>query len=265
MKPNESVLKEFNLQGDIEFLPGGEGKSYKVGAIVLKHVDISSEEYTNWVADLFSKIEENGFRVAKPVKNVNGNWVTPDGWSAWEFLEGNHDYKDQVKQSIDAIITFHNAIKSFPKPVFLGEDDTPYIRADKYTWGARPKNIHPDLKDLVESLYSLRKPVNGLENQIIHGDLNPDNILVSDSLPPAIIDMTPYWRPAEFALAIYAYWIACYRDEQDVLNFFKDIKKFDQMLVRAGIRMLLIMSEFNKIHELDKYKRATEIVLQRVR
>jgi hypothetical protein len=35
------------------------------------------------------------------------------------------------------------------------------------------------------------------------------------------------------------------------------------MLVRAGIRMLLIMSEFNKINDLEKYRRATEIILKR--
>ena len=37
------------------------------------------------------------------------------------------------------------------------------------------------------------------------------------------------------------------------------------MLVRAGIRMLLIMSEFDKVHELDKYKKATRIILKRVK
>ncbi len=84
-------------------------------------------------------------------------------------------------------------------------------------------------------------------------------------MPPGIIDIAPYWRPPEFALAVYAYWIAAWRDEEELLEHFQDIKEFDQMLVRAGIRMLLIMSEFNKIHELEKYKKATEIILKRIK
>ncbi len=264
MNPNENVLKQFNLKGEVEFLPGGEGRAYKVGQVVLKHINKDSEEYTKWIADLFSETQEDGFRVAKPIKNIDGIWVTDNGWSAREFLEGSHNYKDSIKTSIQAITAFHKAIEDFSKPDFLGKEDSPYIRADTYAWGDKPESIHEDIKNLVEALYAIRKPVVGLKEQIIHGDLNPNNILVSDSLPPAIIDITPYWRPIEFALAIYAYWIACYRDEKEILNYFKDIKEFDQMLVRAGIRMLLIMSEFNKIHELEKYKKATEIILQRI-
>lgn len=239
MKPDENVLRQFNLEGEIEFLPGGEGRTYRVGNIVLKHINNDSEEYINWIADSFSKIEENGFRVAKSIKNIEGTWITKDGWSAWEFLEGNHNYKDYIEISIQAIVAFHRAIKDFSKPESLGREDSPYIKADKYAWGDKPESIHEDVKDLVEALYAIRKPVEGLKDQIIHGDLNPDNILVSESLPPGIIDIAPYWRPPEFALAVYAYWIAAWRDEEELLEHFQDIKEFDQMLVRAGIRMLL--------------------------
>lgn len=263
MKPDQLVLKQFNLQGKAELLTGGEDRTYKVEDVILKHINKDSKEGTNWVADLFFNMEEDGFRVAKPIKNIEGTWITRDGWTAWEFLEGNHEYKEHIKQSIEAITLFHKAMENTAKPDFLGEEDSPYIRADKYTWGQKPENIHSDLKGLVESLYEVRKPVEGLENQIIHGDLNPKNILVSETLPPAIIDIAAYFRPPEFALSIYAYWIACYSGEESLLKYFEGIKEFDQMLVRAGIRMLLIMSEFNQIHEIEKYKRATEIILER--
>lgn len=259
MKPNESVLGQFNLDGEIVFLPGGENRTYKIGNFVLKHINKDSEEYTSWIANLFANIEENNFRVSKPISTNDGKWITTDGWSAWTFLEGNHEFKNHIPESIDAITAFHKAIAYAYKPNFLN-DDNPYNRADRCTWDDKPDYIDLQVKDLVESLYSVRKPVEGLKDQVIHGDLNPDNILLSPNLPPAIIDIAPYWRPPEFALAVYAYWIAAYRNDPDLLRHFAHVKQFNQMIIRAGIRMLLIMSEFHNVHEIDKYRRATEII-----
>lgn len=263
MKPDLSVLKQFNLKGNIIPLPGKEEGTCRVGNVVLKHLYSDTLEYSLLIADCFSKIKEEGFRVSKPIPTVDGKWVTTDRWSAWTFLEGNHDYKSHIQKSISTILAFHKALKNMPKPEFLEKIDSPYIKADKYAWAQKPTSIRPELKEMINVLYEIRKPIEGLENQLIHGDLNPNNILVSDTLPPAIIDIAPYWRPVEFALAVYAYWIGPWRDDKEVLNYFSDIKEFDQMLVRAGIRMLLIMSEFNKINDLEKYKRATEIILER--
>jgi hypothetical protein len=263
MVVTQSVLSQFNLTGEPVPLPGGEGRTFKVGSVVLKHIKNDTVDYLNWIADLYANAQEDGFRIPKPIANIQGSWITEDGWSAWQFLEGNHVYIDRIPQSIEAINAFHRSIKNVSKPDFL-EIDSAYTRADRSTWGNLPANIHPELQSLVESLYEVRKSVEGLEDQIIHGDLNPDNILISDTLPPAIIDIAPYWHPPEFSLAVYAYWISAYKDEPELLDNFKDVKEFNQMLVRAGIRMLLIMSEFNKVSELDKYNRATEIILQRI-
>jgi len=38
-------------------------------------------------------------------------------------------------------------------------------------------------------------------SQLIHGDLT-GNVLFAEHLPPAIIDLSPYWRPTSFASAI---------------------------------------------------------------
>jgi len=263
MKPDLNVLKQFGIDGEIIFLPGGEERTYRVGNIVLKHLYKDTLEYSLQISEWFSKIKEDGFRIPRPILTIDGKWVTENRWSAWTFLEGNHDYNDHIKKTIDAIIAFHKALKGLPKPKFLEIVDSPYIKADKYAWENIPNQIHSDVKEMVQKLYKVRKSVDGLENQLIHGDLNPDNILISDTLPPAIIDIAPYWRPVEFALAVYAYWIGPWRDDKEVLKYFSEVKEFNQMLVRAGIRMLLIMSEFNKINDLEKYKKATNIILGR--
>jgi len=263
MKPDESVLNQFGLKGKAVFLPGGEERTFRVGDVILKHLYNDTLEYALLIADYYSQIKEDGFRIPRLIKTLDGKWVTEDRWSAWTFLEGNHDYKPHIKETIIAIGKFHEAIKDMPKPLFLETVNSPYLRADKMAWGDKPNSIHPDVRKMVEDLYAIRTPVIGLDDQLIHGDLNPSNILVHKTLPPAIIDIAPYWRPAEFALAIYAYWIGPWRDDEELLQHFTNIKEFDQMLVRAGIRMLLIMSEFNKINDLGKYKRATEIILKR--
>ena len=88
IKPDNNVLSQFNLEGETEFLPGGEGRTFRVRNTVLKHINNDTEEYTNWIADFFAGIKGKGFRASKPVANTKGKWITEDGWTAWTFLEG---------------------------------------------------------------------------------------------------------------------------------------------------------------------------------
>ena len=52
----------------------------------------------------------------------------------------------------------------------------------------------------VARLAPLLAPVDD-PSQVIHGDLT-GNVLFADPLPPAVIDLTVYWRPAAYARAI---------------------------------------------------------------
>jgi hypothetical protein len=44
------------------------------------------------------------------------------------------------------------------------------------------------------------RPLHG-HNQLVHGDLTT-NVLFHPTLPPGIIDLSPYWRPPRFATAV---------------------------------------------------------------
>ena len=57
-------------------------------------------------------------------------------------------------------------------------------------------------------------------------------------LPPAFLDLSPFWRPVEFAVGMYANWVGARQVDIAVL---KHIQAFDQMLLRASLRMLLVM------------------------
>jgi uncharacterized protein (TIGR02569 family) len=240
-------------------LEGGEGRTYRVGEAVFRRVDDDYLVEALWLADLLNGVHEDGFRVARPRPSRDGAWLV-DGWTAGKFLDGHHDYRGHIPAAIDAILAFHTAVQLVPRPDFLELDDGPFARADRCAWGRPPDRIHPDLIEDVLRLYALRRPVKALRDQVIHGDLNPDNILFADGLEPGIIDIAPYWRPPEFALAVFAYWIGPWRDDVGVLGHFADLEEFDQMLVRAALRMLLIMSEFGVVKDFERYRRATDLV-----
>ena len=66
-------------------------------------------------------------------------------------------------------------------------------------WGEISIQIRPEFADLSRRLDAATEPPAALgASQIVHGDLT-GNVLVSPSLLPAIIDVSPYWRPTEYA------------------------------------------------------------------
>jgi hypothetical protein len=123
--------------------------------------------------------------------------------------------------------------------------------------------VHPEVEPLVGALYASRRPVNGLQDQLIHGDLNPENILVGPGLPPGFLDLAPFWRPPEFALALFANWIGPRRGDPAVLRHFAEVRHFDRLLIRAGIRMLLIMTDIDGF-EASPEARAARVILDHV-
>ena len=262
--PDAQTLAAFGLAGGLpEALPYGEERSCRVGGAVLKNQLGDSAEVVSWAADLHASIQEDGFRVARPLPVQCGGWITEDGWTASAFLAGDHEYRQHVEACVTAITRYHAALETQPRPAFFDTLDGPFRRADVYAFGERPTQVHPDLVRHVDALYALRRPLVGLEDQLIHSDLNPSNVLIADGQPPGIIDIAPYWRPAAFALAVFAYWIGPWRNRMDLLAHVAHVEQLDQLLIRAGIRMLLFMSESGRLTDMDRYTQATRLIVER--
>ncbi|HET8630814.1 MAG TPA: phosphotransferase [Thermomicrobiales bacterium] len=253
--------REFGLEGEPAPLPGGTRQTYRVGDAVLKQIretsleNNHSPELAAWLAGVFAGVAEAGFRVPRPRATRDGAWITGDGWTAAMFVEGVHATAADIPAAIAAIVAFHRALRGVAKHPLMDDNRTPWGKADRWCWDDRPAWVHPAVAGAVDRLYALRRPVGGLTDQLVHGDLNPENILIAPGRPPAFLDMSPFWRPVEFALAIFANFIGPRQGDRAVLRHFAGVAHFDQLLVRAGIRMLLVMSELG---DLDDWANCSE-------
>jgi uncharacterized protein (TIGR02569 family) len=195
-KPPEQVLGAFGADGMLAPLTGGRGLAWRAGSVVLKPAD-TSEESLAWQAETLAHASGNQLRVAMPRRSAHGAFVV-DGWMASTFCEGSH----QRGRWLDIIAVgdrLHAALARVPRPAFDRGRDDPWAKADRVAWGEA--SVTPYLPaPHVARLAALRAPVDD-PSQLIHGDLT-GNVLFADPLPPAVIDLTVYWRPAAYARAI---------------------------------------------------------------
>jgi uncharacterized protein (TIGR02569 family) len=186
LRPPADVLEAFEVEGEPEALAGGTGRAWRVGDLVLKPLDCPAPEIL-WQAELFSAIEHDGFRVARPLPQI------VDGWTASEWLRGHHE-PGRWRDIIATGERLHAALANVPRPDEIIDSRTnPWEVGDRVAWGERP---YPAVADLLASLEPVDDPP-----QLIHGDLT-GNVLFHKTLPPGVIDFVPYFRPPEYASAI---------------------------------------------------------------
>ena len=226
-EPFAEILRQFGLRAELDQLPGGSHPTFRAGRAVLKHVEETS-------------------------------------------LENNHS-----PQLMEWIADFTPRLDGrgfrLPQPIATVDGRwmtdtgwTPWGKAHRWCFGRQPAVAQPQLQPLVRQLYALRRPISTSPAQLVHGDLNPENILIAPGLPPAFLDLSPFWAPPEFALAMFANWIGPRRGDIAVLRHFAAIQDFRQILIRAAIRMLLVMAVIDYLRdwETSSEKRAAELVIQ---
>ena len=100
-------------------------------------------------------------------------------------------------------------------------------------WGENPADNFLQASHLAQLTAAIR-PVSA-PCQLIHGDLS-GNVLFHHQLPPAIIDFSPYWRPAAWASAIVVADALVWEGADNrILNAVGHIADFGQYLIRALI------------------------------
>lgn len=228
--PPPSVLAAFGAQRDPVPAAGGQESSWLAGDVVLKPLDMSVPELT-WLAELPGLIRCDGFRVSHPVRAQNNELVV-DGWCAWQRVDGRHE--DRRWPAIIAVgERFHAALAGIPRPEFIVDRSHEWAVADRVAWGELSADRFEQVRNLPRLLSALR-PVDA-SSQLVHSDLT-GNVLFAEGLPPAIIDLSLFWRPPAYASAIVVadalVWEAA---GEDVLASLAHIEDWEQFLLRALI------------------------------
>ena len=266
------VQRAFNLKGPSLLFEGETRDVYRVGDRIVKQMVSTSFENPHtfhllpWLAEHLTGVDDDGFRLSRPVQSVDGEWVVEGGWTVWTYLEGHAIQTKDLRAAINSNQALHYALREIPKHPYLDQNDTAWGFAHEHCFGDRPDWVYPVLEGLVDALYALRHPLPPMKCQVIHGDLNHKNVLAAAGLPVGFVDLTPFWAPVDFALAMFANWMGPRLGDVAVLRYFEDVPYFEQLLLRAAIRMLLVVSHLEGVEgwETSSEKRAAQIVLDYV-
>jgi len=252
MKPPAAVMAAFGCMVDPVPLSGGEAKSWRSGGIMLKPVDSGEgRALASWTADLFAGLRPEGYRIPRPIRSASGGWIEQD-WVAWTFLEGVEESSPvHWAERLTALSLFHKALAAVPRPGWMNALSDPWSIADRAAWGEEePRDIHPSVAGLVSRLINLRRVVD-LPSQVCHGDIGAGNMLFAENLPPAVIDMSPYWRPEPFARAAAAVdamaWAGGTVADLDLAGRGIDPPLYTQLLLRGALRRIMTISEFARL------------------
>jgi uncharacterized protein (TIGR02569 family) len=236
--PSSGVIAAFGSEGDPIPLAGGRDLAWRVGDLVFKPADLAPDELV-WQADVLSTVQAPDVRLSIPQRATGGE-LAVDGWTAWSYLPGEH----RTGRWLDVIAVgdrFHQAIVGLACPAFLDTRNDPWAIGDRVAWRETPIDPYLGVPH-VARLAALRRPVDA-RNQLIHGDLT-GNVLFSDELPPAVIDLSLYWRPAAFATAIVVADALVWEGaDESLLDSVGDVDDIGQMLIRALLYRLVAAVE----------------------
>jgi uncharacterized protein (TIGR02569 family) len=232
-------------------LPGGRGTSWRAGDVVLKPADASDEE----LAWLMSALPQASVRVAVPRAARDGR-SSVDGWVAVPYLVGEHGQGAWL-EIVAAGEALHATLRRIGRPTLLDARTSRWAISDRAAWDEIP-GVPPRHAPLLDRLRDLTRPIN-LPSQLVHGDLT-GNVLFASGLPPAVIDLSLYWRPADYAAAVVAadalLWEGAHPAALESLFIRPD---FGQLLVRA-LRFRLLADLLGHDDEVEgPYAKAVDI------
>lgn len=209
-QPPASVLRAFGVEERPRPLAGGQGSSWAAEGLVFKP---GSGPVHEWLAPILADVVSDGFSLATPVQTLHGTWSW-DGWSAARWVEGTEPDRALASTWLDILEAgraFHRAMAHLDRPGCLDDRDDWWAVADRVAWGEHVVQVHPRFEHLNRRLQRALAPLG--PPQVVHADLT-GNVLFSHVLPPAVIDISPYWRPPEYAEGVVVADALCWHGAQ---------------------------------------------------
>lgn len=266
--PSPEVLRAFGLDGPVVRLPGGRGLAVLVGGAVL--VPQPDEVAGAWAADLAERTRSDAVRLPRPLRSADGRAVV-DGWTAAEHVDGVDSPAGRWGEVLAAGRALHRAWRDEPVPGWVGRRRGPWADADRAAWDDTAATAGPTTSVLVDELVSARRPLPAvLRDQLVHGDLTGNVLLPRRPREvPTVIDVSPYQRPAEAALATVVVDGLLWHGAPDDLVTRADLGPAGpQLLLRAALFRLLVADTLaggGPVDDLPDHERVARRVLGLVR
>jgi uncharacterized protein (TIGR02569 family) len=141
-----------------------------------------------------SSLHEDGFRVPRPRRRPDGKGWVAEGWTAWERVAGEHRTWDaDWSSALGVAVRLHSALRTAARPAHQDRRRDVFAVADRMAWDEAPLPTRGPLAEALRQLARHRVDLPGAA-QVVHGDL-AGNLLWHEHLPPAVIDLSPFWRP----------------------------------------------------------------------
>jgi len=262
------VLAAFGLTGRQSPLPGGRGLAVRVDdAVLLPAPDVAA---STWAAEVAERLRSPDVRMPRPLRSGDGRWVV-DGWSASEHVEGVDGPAGRWRELLATARSLHRELAPEPMPAWLAGRQDPWAEADRAAWGEKTPTPGPVTAPLVARLLQARTPLpQVLPDQLVHGDLTGNVLLPvhEGHSVPTVIDLSPYWRPAEAAVAVVVADGLLWHDAGPELVDIADLGTCGpQLLVRALLFRLLALDALTRdrpaaaVAELPAHEAAARLVL----
>jgi uncharacterized protein (TIGR02569 family) len=213
-------------------------RAWHCGDVLLRPV--SDNVVAAWSATVLENLDVDGVRLARPVRSSDGRWVVA-GWAASRHLSGTAEPRhDDV---VAASLRLHTATASVLRPRLLDDRDDLLTRSAAAAFGERKLDLDPSTGGTLFAELAAHRRTVRLTPQIVHGELF-GAMLFDRSGVPAVLDLVPFWRPAEWAAAVVVVdAIAWGGADESLIERWSELDEWPQVLLRALLHRLALHAQ----------------------
>jgi uncharacterized protein (TIGR02569 family) len=221
--------------------PDLPGPAWHCEGILLRPVsDTVLAAWSAGTVEDLAAVGVDGMRLARPVRASDGRRVVA-GWAACHDLPGRVEPRhDDV---VAASLRLHRATARLDRPRLLDDRDDLLARADRAAFGDRTPAMSAETGGTLFTELARRRSRVDLPSQLVHGDLF-GTVLFARDAPPAVLDLVPFWRPAEWAAAVVVIdALAWGGADPGLLTRWSHLHAWPQMLLHALLFRLAVHAQ----------------------